>query len=81
MREAISKGSSVDQLQHELKALSKEDRQSLLHEATDAVAVSNNDVLAMKADLSVPWNKLRILRRLKTYKCNTYFHWLLNLDG
>ena len=69
VREAISKGSCVDQLQNEVKSLTKEDRQSLLQTATDdTVAVSANDVLAMKADLSIPWNKLRVLRRLKIYK-------------
>lgn len=56
----------MDQLQHELKILTKEDRQSLLEQASvhDAAAtISPNDVLAMKADLSIPWNKFRILRR------------------
>lgn len=56
----------MDQLQHEVKTLTKEDRQSLLEQATirDATAtISADDVLAMKADLSIPWNKLRILKR------------------
>ena len=49
VRDTISKGSSVDQLQYELKTLTKEDRQSLLQNATvDTVAVSNDDVLAMR---------------------------------
>lgn len=66
VREIISKGTSADQLQHELKALTKEDRQALLEQASihDATAtISPDDVLAMKADLSIPWNKFRILRR------------------
>lgn len=64
VREAISMGASVDQLTHELKTLNKEDRQSLLVSVHDATAIiSPNDVLAMKSDLSIPWNKFRILRR------------------
>lgn len=66
VRGMISKGSSLDQLQHEVKTLTKEDRQSLLEQAGihDATAtISPNDVLAMKSDLSIPWNKFRILRR------------------
>ncbi len=88
VRDAISKGSSLEQLQHEVKALTKEDRQSLLQEASiadGAAAVSANDVLAMKADLAIPWNKLRILRRLKTYKfilvAPCIQHWVFHLDG
>ena len=34
VRDVISKGSSVDQLQYELKVLTKEDRQSLLDTAS-----------------------------------------------
>lgn len=66
VREVISKGAPMDQLQHELKTLTKEDRQSLLDQASvhdAAIAISPNDVLAMKSDLSIPWNKFRILRR------------------
>ena len=69
VREVISKGTPADQLQHELKVLTKEDRQLLLEEASvkDAKAtISPNDVLAMKADLSIPWKKFRILRRYST---------------
>lgn len=66
VRGMISKGSSLDQLQYEFKTLTKEDRQSLLDQAGihDAIAtISPNDVLAMKSDLSIPWNKFRTLRR------------------
>lgn len=66
VRDAISKGSSMDQLQYEIKALTKEDRESLLEQAkicNSTATVSPNDVLAMKADLSIPWNKLRMLRK------------------
>lgn len=74
LREVISKGSSADQLQHEVKALTKDDRQSLLEQAkiqSFTATVSTNDVLAMKADLSIPWNKLRLLRNFDRHKINT----------
>lgn len=86
LRDIISKGSSVDQLSHEVKALTKEDRQSLLDQVTvhDSTAiVSPNDVLAMKADLSIPWHKLRILRRYKpiNYYTQTPFSYIPITDG
>ena len=55
-------GASVDQLSHEVKAMDKDDRQSLLVEASvhDATAtISPSDILAMKSDLCIPWNKFR----------------------
>lgn len=66
VREIISKGASTDQLQYELKVLTREDRQSLLDLATvhDAsVVIPPSEVLAMKANLSITWSKLRVLRR------------------
>lgn len=66
VREFVSKGASADQLQHEVKTLTREDRQSLLDLAcvqdADAV-IPPSEVLAMKADLSITWSKLRVLRR------------------
>lgn len=70
VREVLSKGAALDQLQHELKTLTKEDRQSLLVQAGvhDAKAViPANDVLAMKADLCISWNEMRILRRYQSF--------------
>lgn len=66
VREIISKGASADQLQYELKVLTREERQSLLdlacvHDASAVIPPS--EVLAMKADLSITWSKLRVLRR------------------
>ena len=66
VRELISKGSSKEQLQSEITALNKTERQSLLDSvlATNArVAIPAEDILAMKADLSITWSKLRVLRR------------------
>lgn len=47
----------------EIKALSKVERESLLHEAQLPIVIPTEHALAMKADLALPWNKLRFLRR------------------
>ena len=64
-REAISRGreSASRQLQLEVKAMPKEDRQKLLEEAGFGVEMDATQVLAIKADLAIPWYRLRILRR------------------
>lgn len=70
VRELVSKGASEEQLHYEVKTLSKEERQSLLHQASSTndstITVSPNDVLAMKSDLSIPWN---IFRRYFPHLC------------
>lgn len=56
----------MQQLQHEVKAQTKEDREAILDTAlgdTASIAIPADQVLAMKADLSITWNKLRDLRR------------------
>ena len=63
VREILSKGSPREQLQSEITSLSKADRQSLLQTADSMVAIPAEDILAMKADLSITWSKLRVLRR------------------
>lgn len=57
--------SSQVQLQDEIKVLNKEEREELVkslynHTRTD---VATEKILAFKADLSIPWNKLRTMRR------------------
>lgn len=62
----VSKGAPAKQLEYELKTLSKKDREAILHEAMGAgqsIAIPADQVLAMKADLSITWNKLRDMRR------------------
>ena len=54
------KGASADELYPKRMA----SKQANIARST-AVA-SPNDVLALKADLSIPWNKLRFLRRYYT---------------
>ena len=45
--------------------MTKEERQSMLDSALQGskISIPSEQVLAMKADLSITWNKLRILRR------------------
>ena len=50
-------------LTHEVKALTKEQREELLCTFQAPVALAAEDVLALKASLMIPWNKLRALRR------------------
>jgi hypothetical protein len=65
VREMVSKGASHDQLKHELKTLTKEERDDLLDSAVgqSPLVIQADEVLAMKADLSITWSKLRHLRR------------------
>ena len=63
IREAVSGGNSTTQLQSEIRCLSKEERQQLLHKADLPVVIPMDHALAMKADLSLSWDKLRIIKR------------------
>ena len=58
----ISGGAVADQLQHEMAALTDMERRELLTAATP-IQISTAETLAMKADLVLPWNKIRIMRR------------------
>lgn len=51
-----------DQLGDEFRVLNKEDRQKL-PTSDFAVELTTKDSLAMKANLGLPWRKLRIMRR------------------
>ena len=63
-REMLSKGNPESLFQAEIHMLSKEQRQTLLEEAGITVHILPDQGLAMKADLALPWNKLREIRRL-----------------
>jgi hypothetical protein len=66
VRDIISKGSSSEQLKHELKVITKEERALLLDSFLrpgTTIAIPSEQVLAMKADLSLTWSKLRSMRR------------------
>ena len=67
VRELISSGSSPQQLAEEVRTLSSEERQRLLTDAGFSIDIATNKGLAMKADLALPWNKLRVIRR---YVCS-----------
>ena len=63
MRDIISKGSPVAQLQYDVTTLSKVERESLLDsvmDSEDSVDIPADEVLAMKTDLSLT---CRVLRR------------------
>ena len=51
-------------LKEELRSLDKEERSKLLHDAGMTINIPPEQGLAMKADLALPWNKLRVIRRL-----------------
>ena len=83
IRATISKDSQA-QLQAEVRGLPSEERRKLLTSARITLDVPPEKGLAMKADLVIPWNKLRTIRRynkMSIYynkqndKC-TYNRWL-----
>ena len=47
----------------EVMALTREDRQKLLTEAGIGIHINATKALAVKFGLSLPWYKIRILRR------------------
>lgn len=65
IQKSISGGESSEriQLQSEIKLLSTEDREKLLDDIGIHSETSAEQGLALKADLSIPWNKLRVMRR------------------
>ena len=63
VQEITSGGDSTAQLAAEIKSLSKSEREDLHQQACLPVVIPPDHALAMKADLGIPWNKLRILRR------------------
>ena len=77
VREAISGGSATIQLKDELKTLTDDERKQILQPVCHIIP---QETLAMKADLLIPWNKMRIMRRCvsnlgehtSVYKIHTY---------
>ena len=53
----------ASQLQSEMRSLSKEEREEVLQSAHLPVVVPTNHALALKADLALPWSKLRVISR------------------
>ena len=63
LRSHISGGDTSLQMRSEIRALSKEEREALLQEAGLPIVIPPNHALAMKADLSLPWSKMRVISR------------------
>ena len=63
LRQIFSGGDNSTQLAVKIKSLSKEEREDLLQQAQLTVTILADHALAIKADLSIPWTKLRLLRR------------------
>ncbi len=63
IRESLSVGDTTIQMGNEIKLIPKEERDILMKEAHFTVTISPEQGLAMKADLNIPWNKLRVMRR------------------
>ena len=63
----VMSGGSNDadlQLALEITSLPKDARQKLLSEAGVTVEIDATQALAIKSELSIPWYRIRILRRL-----------------
>lgn len=68
VRLAVAAGDTTAQLAHELHAERRADRAKLLEELRKAdrdfhIRIPVRDSLALKADLNLPWNQLRTIRR------------------
>ena len=63
MRTHISGGEVSVQMRAELRALNKEEREELLGEANLPVQIPPDHALAIKADLALPWAKMRVIAR------------------
>ena len=64
MRKIIGGEDSSLVLHQELRSLTKDERSKLLVDARLTIDIPPEQGLAMKADLAIPWNKLRVIRRL-----------------
>ena len=73
VRNVVSKNSPVQQLQFDLKAMTRDDREAILDGTfggKSSIVIPADQVLAMKADLSLTWRKLRDMRRYTYNNCN-----------
>ena len=65
-REVVSCGASVEQMEADVKGLSKELRQLILREAGLPVQIPPSYSLALKANLQLPWNKMCEVKNART---------------
>eukprot|EP00731_Ephydatia_muelleri_P014464 Em0008g184a len=65
VRSIVSGGEPSALIQNEVLVLNDEERRALLQKAgiSSTIAIGAAEVLAIKAGLVIPWNKLRLLRR------------------
>lgn len=63
VREMVSGSDSSAQFAAEVNCLSQSQREELLQQVKLPITIPADHALAIKADLAITWNKLRILRR------------------
>ena len=63
MRKIVGGEGSSLILRKELELLDKDERSKLLQEAGITPDIPPEQGLALKVDLAIPWNKLRVIRR------------------
>ena len=71
----LSSGGSIGvQLTDEIKVLSNEERKQLLSSGvfSQPTMISAKGALALKADLVIPWNKLRVMRRYTILRARSH---------
>ena len=68
IRGIVSGGEASALIQKEVLNFSNEERRSLLDKAgiSSSIELGAAEVLAIKAGLAIPWNKLRLLRQYVT---------------
>lgn len=62
-RLTVSKGATLAQHQAEIKAMSSDERRALLADTEFKIELPPLTGLAMKSDLSLPWSKMRSMKR------------------
>jgi cystathionine beta-lyase/cystathionine gamma-synthase len=66
VRSAVSAGDDTTQLAHEVHSCHQEERKKLIEEirrTEGGFRISVEQSVTLKADLSIPWSKLRTMRR------------------
>ena len=65
IRQVVRGGPQIQQFQDEVHTLSEDERRQLLLQSKPLqIQIPVEEGLAMKADLGIPWNEMRTLRRL-----------------
>ena len=63
VRDVVSASDSPSQLHSEIKCCNKDERQDILREAGITMDIPVEAGVAMKAELGIPWTKLRVICR------------------